>query len=122
MQPHNFLRWPSAAFIVAALLVACASIAPLEMRTGAVGAGVEGRLIAIRGTLAGPPVDDRPWGWKIYVDDGSGPLLVFVAPAANIDVSVLRAGQRLRVIGMGGRYEQHIELLPRAPADLQLLP
>jgi hypothetical protein len=114
-------RWP-AAIIVVVLLAACATTTPLEIATGAVGPAVEGRLVTVRGTLAGAPIDDRPWGWKIHLDDGSGPLLVFVEPASNIDVSALRAGQRVRVTGTVGRYEQHTELLPRAPEDLQLLP
>ena len=47
--------------------------APLEVATGDVGPATEGRLIAVRGRVAGAIVDDRPWGSKLYVNDGSGP-------------------------------------------------
>jgi hypothetical protein len=40
-------------------------------------------------------IDDQPHGWKIYLDDGSGPLLVFIATATRINVKPLRAGQQL---------------------------
>lgn len=107
---------------VAALLAACMSTAPAALRTGDVGPAAEGRLLVIEGRLTQPPFDDRPWGWKLHVDDGSGPLLVFVTPESQVEVAGLAAGERLRVTGRLGRYEQHLELLPRTPADLQRLP
>jgi len=94
------------------------SPAPLETTTGAVGPATEGRLIAVRGRVTGDVIDDQPWGWKLYLDDGSGPLLIFVATGTHIDARVLRAGQNLRIVGFSGRYEQHTELLPRGPRDI----
>jgi hypothetical protein len=93
----------------------------LTMKTGDVGPANEGKLVAVHGKIVGDIVDDRPWGWKIYLDDGSGKLLVFVATTTGIDVSHIRAGQMLNVIGLSGHYEQHIELLPRTLADVALL-
>jgi hypothetical protein len=95
--------------------------APLAVRTGAVGAGTEGRLIAVRGRVV-DVVDDRPWGVKIHVDDGSGRLLVFVTTATGIDTSRYRPGLDLRVTGFSGRYATHTELLPRAPGDIAVVP
>jgi len=91
---------------------------PVTMKTGEVGPANEGKLVAVHGKIVGDIVDDRPWGWKIYLDDSSGKLLVFIAPETKIDVSHFRAGQMLSVIGLSGRYEQHVELLPRTPADI----
>ena len=39
--------------------------APVEVKTGGVGARTEGRLIAVRGKVTGDIIDDRPWGYKI---------------------------------------------------------
>ena len=94
------------------------SPAPLETTTGAVGPATEGRLIAVRGRVTGDVIDDQPWGRKLYLDDGSGPLLIFVATGTHIDARGLRAGQDLRIVGFSGRYEQHTELLPRGPRDI----
>ena len=91
---------------------------PLAMKTGEVGPANEGKLVAVHGKIVGDIVDDRPWGWKIYLDDDSGKLLVFVAPVTQIDVSRFHAGQTLNVIGLSGCHEQHVELLPRTPADI----
>ena len=92
--------------------------APLLVKTGVVGPATEGRLIMVEGKLIAAAEDDQPWGWKLYLDDGSGELLVFVATATRIDVNPLRAGQSLRVTGFSGRYEQHTELLPRGASDI----
>jgi len=92
--------------------------APVDIKTGAVGPATEGRLIRVQGRIIGSVEDDQPYGWKIYLDDGSGRLLVFVATATRIDVKALRAGQQLRVTGFSGRYEQHTEVLPRGAGDV----
>ena len=105
-----------------ALLGACMTRTPVPMRSGEVGPAAIGRLLTVEGRLTQLPLDDQPWGWKLFIDDGSGALLVFIAPESQIDASRLAAGQRLRVTGTVARYEQHIELLPRTPADLQPLP
>lgn len=92
--------------------------APALVKTGVVGSATEGQLITVQGRLVTEVEDDQPWGWKLYLDDGSGKLLVFVATATRIDVTPLRAGQSLRVTGFSGRYEQHTELLPRGASDI----
>jgi len=88
------------------------------LRTGEVGPANEGTLVAVAGRLVRPPLDDAPWGWKLFVDDGSGELLVFVAPGTGISVASLSAGLQLQITGYSGRYGGHAELLPRSPADL----
>lgn len=96
--------------------------APREVRTGAVGESMEGTLVRVRGRVRGALVDDRPWGWKAMLDDGSGPLLVFVPVGAGIDVGGIRDGASLEVVGFSGQYDEHYEVLPRAPGDLRVLP
>jgi hypothetical protein len=93
--------------------------AATRVTTGRPGAAAEGRLIDITGRVVRGPENDLPWGWKLWLDDGSGEALVFVSAAARIDVSAIRAGQQLGVTGLGARYEQHFEILPRRPADLR---
>jgi hypothetical protein len=93
---------------------------PLAMKAGDVGPTNEGKLVAVHGKIVGNIIDDRPWGWKIYLDDGSGTLLMFIEPSIQIDVSRFHAGQTLNVIGLSGRYEQHIELLSRTSADITM--
>ncbi|HEX2203450.1 MAG TPA: hypothetical protein VHG91_09145 [Longimicrobium sp.] len=99
-----------------------AAPAPRDVRTGEVGEATEGWLVRVRGTVTGDVVDDRPYGWKITIDDGSGPLLVFASASAWIDVGRVRAGQRIEAVGLSGQYDDHAEVLPRGDADLRVLP
>lgn len=96
--------------------------APRRSRTAEVGEAHEGVLLEVEGTVRGDVVDDRPYGWKVTLDDGSGPLLVFVTAGTDVDVAAIRDGQRLRVTGIGGQYQTHYELLPRGRADVVSLP
>ncbi len=98
------------------------TVTPLAMKTGDIVPANEGKLVVVHGKIVGDIVDDRPWGWKIYLDDGSGKLLVFIAPETKINVSHFHAGQMLSVIGLSGHYEQHIELLPRDQTDISISP
>src|SRR2546430_611154 len=48
------------------------SLQPEIIATGAISAVTEGRLVRIHGTITRPIGDDRPYGYKIFLDDGSG--------------------------------------------------
>ena len=94
---------------------------PREVRTGALGESIEGWLVRVRGRVASAPQDDAPWGWKVMVDDGSGPVLVFIDAETNVDVRPLRPGNRVEVTGFAGQYEDHYEVVPRAQLDIRVL-
>ena len=93
---------------------------PRSLATAAVNEATEGLLVRVGGRVHGPVVDDAPWGWKITIDDGSGPLLVFVSRESGIDVRGIAAGQVLQVTGFSGQFDDHYEVLPRGQADLRI--
>jgi len=101
------------------------AVEPAAVHTGAIGPATEGRLVKIRGAITRPIGDDRPYGYKIAVDDGSGVTQVFVPVSTGIDPladPTLRAGQRVTVVGLSGRYEETYEVIPRFPRDLAVDP
>ncbi|HEU0016625.1 MAG TPA: hypothetical protein VFQ45_23285 [Longimicrobium sp.] len=93
--------------------------APRPLRTSEVNEDTEGLLVRVAGRVQGEVADDRPYGWKLMLDDGSGAVLVFVDAQTGIDVSGIRAGQALEVTGYAGQYDDHHEVLPRTPSDLR---
>ena len=95
---------------------------PRSVRTGALGEAHEGWLVQIRGVVTGEAVDDSPWGWKVRVDDGSGPALVFVDAETNVDVRRFRPGETVEVTGFAGQYDDHYEVIPRAQGDVKVVP
>ena len=96
-------------------------VAPEPMRTGAVGAATEGRLVRVAGAVTRPVADDRPYGYKIWIDDGSGEIQVFVPVSTGLDPRVepaVRPGDHLAAAGLSARYEGTYEVVPRFAGDL----
>lgn len=98
-----------------------AAPAALEVATGLVGKSNLGRLVLVRGRIHGSVGDDRPYGWKLYVDDGSGQALVFIATNTGIDVSRFQEGQQVAVTGVCSQFADHYEIQPRTQGDLQIV-
>lgn len=102
-----------------------AVVQPADITTGAVRGTTEGRLVRIQGRVTRSMGDDRPYGYKIFVDDGSGETQVFVPVSSGIDsrsLLGLHVGRRLTVIGFSGRFDDTYEVIPRFSADLTVGP
>ncbi|MDI3288138.1 DNA-binding protein [Polyangium sp. 15x6] len=100
-------------------------LAPKDVKTGEVNESTEGLLVRVAGKVTKALVDDRPYGMKVYVDDGSGEVQIFVhlvgADATPlIDTSKLGVDQAVEVTGFSMQYETTYEISPRAAADLVL--
>jgi hypothetical protein len=96
-------------------------VRPLWVRTGRVGPANQGLLVRVVGTIAQPVVPDPPFGTKVFVDDGSGPIRVFVNTSTGIDVSGLAQGQLLSVTGFSSAFNDP-EIDPRFQSDLHQPP
>jgi hypothetical protein len=94
-------------------------VEPLWVRTGSVGPANQGLLVHVVGTITQPVVPDPPFGTKVFVDDGSGPIRIFVNTSTGIDVSGLAQGQLLSVIGFSSAFNDP-EIDPRFQSDLRL--
>lgn len=92
-----------------------------RMTTGAIGESSEGLLVAVRGTITRAPTADGDYGFKVFVDDGTGERQVFVNLETGIDVSSLSVGDKVRVVGFSSQFEADYELDPRFAADITLL-
>jgi uncharacterized protein YdeI (BOF family) len=87
--------------------------------TGAVGEATEGRLVRVVGTITQAPASDLPYGYKFFVDDGTGELQIFVNTQTGIDLSGLTVGQTVSVTGFSSQFETHYEIDPRFAADIE---
>jgi DNA/RNA endonuclease YhcR with UshA esterase domain len=101
------------------VLLARGERAPVEERaTGSVGPPDEGRVFVVEGAVTWVEGD----GWlKLWLDDGSGELLVFV-PTRSVAYlpQGIGAGVRLRVTGQVDVYQGTVEIIPLAGADVEL--
>ncbi|MBN8471133.1 DNA-binding protein [Corallococcus exiguus] len=99
-------------------------VSPKEVTTGGVNESVEGQLIRASGAITQAFQDDSPYGYKLYIDDGTGEVQVFVHVSAGFDKASLQAltvGQRIAVVGLAAQYETTYEVAPRMPGDLSVL-
>ncbi|MCP3167937.1 hypothetical protein [Myxococcus qinghaiensis] len=107
------------------LLSGSKAVSAKDVTTGSVNESVEGQLIEVTGDVTQTFQDDSPYGYKLYVNDGSGEVQVFVHASAGFDASALQAlklGDTLTVVGLAAQYETTYEVAPRSPADLTVSP
>ena len=94
---------------------------PLPVATGDVGEGTEGQIVRITGTITQPVVNDLPFGFIIFVNDGSGEVHAFVCASTGIDVSGLSPGQTIEVTGFSGEFAGSFEVDPRTQDDIRII-
>ncbi|ONI83028.1 hypothetical protein ALI144C_18475 [Actinosynnema sp. ALI-1.44] len=91
---------------------------PRWVRTGKVSERTEGVLVRVAGRISQAPISDLPYGYKFWIDDGSGEVQIFVNTQTGIDVGPLKLGQVVLVTGLSGQFDTHYEVLPRSPRDI----
>ncbi len=94
----------------------------LPVATGAVGEGTEGKLVRISGTITQPIFNDLPYGFIIFINDGSGEVHAFVSASTGIDVSGLSQGQTIEITGFSSQFGAAYEVDPRTQDDIKVLP
>jgi hypothetical protein len=95
-------------------------VQPREQSTGSVGEGTEGLLLELEAEMVGELIDDSPFGFKFDIDDGSGPVQVFLFPGSGVSTEGLEVGVSVRVVCFSGQFEEFIECNPRQPRDLEI--
>jgi DNA/RNA endonuclease YhcR with UshA esterase domain len=91
------------------------------INTGGVGESTEGRIVRVFGAITQAPASDLPYGYKFFVNDGSGELQIFVNTQTGIDLSGLAVGQIVSVAGFSSQFDTHYEIDPRFPSDILVL-
>jgi DNA/RNA endonuclease YhcR with UshA esterase domain len=97
-------------------------VIPGKVATGSVNEETEGLIVEVTGTVSQPIVDDRPYGYKIFVNDGSGETQVFIAVSTGVDPSqipFLKQGSTITAVGYGGQYKSQYEVLIRVHDDIR---
>jgi DNA/RNA endonuclease YhcR with UshA esterase domain len=94
---------------------------PKTARTGEVGEATEGLMVRVSGRAVTPIVRDLPYGYKLWIDDGSGRLQLFVAASAGtLGLDRARVGSTVTVTGFSGQYDATYEVIPASRAVLQV--
>jgi hypothetical protein len=97
-------------------------VEPKEVDTGDVGEATEGRLLRLNGTMVGDLFDDSPFGFKLNIDDGSGPIQIFLFPGSGIATAGLHDGVKIKVVCFSNQFDTTFECDPRRPEDFKVKP
>jgi hypothetical protein len=95
--------------------------------TGTLGEAQEARLVLVRGVVATTPRRSSAQNVYFDLDDGSGPLRVYVTPGSGIDAATLTSGAWVEITGVlgqetsGQQPQRGYRLWPRRPADLAIV-
>ncbi len=94
---------------------------PIE--TGALETAVVGTVVRARGRIVRTQ-DDAPYGYKIWIDDGSGECQVFIDASTELIgmAAAWHVGDWIEVTGLVAKYESTFEIVPRAAVDIALAP
>lgn len=96
-------------------------IAPRQAQTGAVNESTEGQIVRVTGQVTRAVVDDAPYGYKLFINDGSGEIQIFCHASAGFNLTTLQSfvqGQRVQATGLSMQYETTYEVSPREPGEL----
>jgi len=66
-------------------------------------------------------VNDLPFGFIIFINDGSGEVHSFVTASTGIDVSGLSPGQTIEITGSAGSFASDFEVDPRTQDDIRIV-
>jgi hypothetical protein len=97
-------------------------VLPRRLHTGSVGESTEGLLVTVTARVTRGPESDLPYGYKVYVDDGSGELTIFVNVQTGIDLTGIAVGDLVTVVGFSSQFDDHYEIDPRSPSDVRRWP
>ncbi|HEV8583155.1 MAG TPA: hypothetical protein VGX68_29155 [Thermoanaerobaculia bacterium] len=98
-------------------------IEPEPVATGGVSEATEGRLVEVTGTVTRPVGDDLPFGYSVFIDDGSGETQIFIPASTGINpfnIPFIQVGAHITVVGFSGQFLAQYEVLPRFRGDIHV--
>lgn len=98
------------------------NIAPAEVATGDVSEATEGLLVEVEGVITRGPTDDLPFGFSVFIDDGTGETQIFIPATTGVnpfDIPWVTVGNSIRVTGFSAQFLSQYEVLPRFRGDIQ---
>jgi DNA/RNA endonuclease YhcR with UshA esterase domain len=96
-------------------------VRPVSVATRDVNEETEGSLVRITGTITQPVSNDLPFGFIIFVNDGSGEIHVFVCASTGDRCQWVDSGQTIEVTGFSGQFADAFEVDPRIQSDIRVV-
>ncbi len=95
-------------------IIGVGSTTPQKITCADLTAEVAGQLLLVNGEVTGRK------GHSVFVDDGSGEILVFLKEKTGIEGKDIKTGDYIKVLGIANRTRFGIRLLPRSVDDIEI--
>ena len=92
---------------------------PIKIKTGNIVDDTVGRLIKVIATVTKPVDEVEPYGFRVSMDDGSGEIIAYVSTSTGIAAQNFVPGQKMELIGIAGKFNDHYQIYPRSLADIR---
>ena len=103
------------------ILPGASRVDPKPVATGDVSEATEGRLVEVAGVVTLGPTDDLPFGYSVFIDDGSGETQIFIPATTGVNpfkIPYIEVGAEIRVTGFSAQFLSQYEVLPRFRGDI----
>lgn len=90
--------------------------------TGGVSEATEGLLVVVEGTVTRGPTDDLPFGYSVFIDDGTGETQIFIPATTGVNpftIPWVQVGETIRATGFSAQFLSQYEVLPRRRGDIK---
>ncbi len=88
-------------------------VEPKHFKTGEIGAKTNGLLVEVTGKVV------IKKNYYFYVDDGSGKCEIYKKKYVHFDMSSIKLGEKLTIVGFSSQYKSYYEILPRGQEDIK---
>ncbi|RZM82343.1 DUF5666 domain-containing protein [Leptolyngbya iicbica] len=99
-------------------------ISPLVASTAQAGQVLDGQIVTVKGQISRPLKADAPYGDRLWLQDETGEIQIYIAKSTEIDpeaLANLTVGQWVEVTGFSSQFDENDEVMPRSRADLVVL-
>ena len=96
-------------------------ISPRVTSTAQAGLVLDGQMVTLRGQISQPLKDDAPYGDRLWLQDETGEIQIYIAKSTDItpaELPYLTVGQMIEVTGFSSQFDESDEVMPRSRADL----
>lgn len=96
-------------------------MSPLATSAEQAGKFLDGQLVTVTGQIAKPLKDDAPYGDRLWIQDETGEIQIYMPKSTGIapaELAFLKVGQSIQVTGLSSQYDDNDEVMPRSRADI----
>ena len=103
---------------------ALSTVVPKPVSAQVAGQQMDGQLVTVRGKIVRSLQDDAPYGDRLWIEDDTGEIQIYMPKSTAIypqNLPFLQLGRKIQVTGLSSQFDDNDEVIPRRRADIQLV-